>query len=601
MIHVERVRAADDERHPDERAERWCGAHRGGAGARKSPPAVVVRTMNVMRGFASARRSAATARTEAARMRFVPRAVGGGRQADGRSATFSTSPRPARRAYKEGAGARQGWTRNGLRQPCLLEGPSPSNRTLRPPEHRAIRLGAPAAFAHVGVAPSELAAWGATGDAARAAHRAFPASAPRRPRRRSSSRSSGACSCTRRSSAPRPGSSARSSSRASRWSSASCSSRLTGYVPLRAARRERSSASRATRTVSAVAAARLAGRRRARRRASSRWLAPETRGGGSDAIIDAFHQQARDRPRRVPLVKAVASILTLGTAAPAAARGRRCRWAARSARSSGRYLRVTDRERRILLVAGTAAGMAAVFRTPLGAALLAVEVLHRDDFESDALVPAVLASVVALLGLHLDLRRVDALRARRDVSVRPRAPAALRAAGRPRLGRRERASSATLRARPAADRAAARSRRGASRRSGGLALGVFATPDHHARRPAPRAARAGARDPRRRLRRGAGRDHRRAVVPARAGAASSCSLLLGVVKIVATSLTVGTRRQRGRLRPVARHRRALRRRVRARRAAPLPRSAHRSRARSRSSAWARSTAGSPTSRSRRSS
>src|SRR5271155_2284077 len=61
----------------------------------------------------------------------------------------------------------------------------------------------------------------------------------------------------------------------------------------------------------------------------------------------------------------------------------------------GRYLRVSDRERRILLVAGTAAGMAAVFRTPLGAALLAVEGLPRDDFESDALVPSVLASVVA--------------------------------------------------------------------------------------------------------------------------------------------------------------------------------------------------------------
>jgi CIC family chloride channel protein len=46
-------------------------------------------------------------------------------------------------------------------------------------------------------------------------------------------------------------------------------------------------------------------------------------------------------------------------------------------------------------VAGVAAGMAAVFRTPLGAALLAAEVLYRDDFEAEALVPAVLASVVA--------------------------------------------------------------------------------------------------------------------------------------------------------------------------------------------------------------
>jgi CIC family chloride channel protein len=60
-----------------------------------------------------------------------------------------------------------------------------------------------------------------------------------------------------------------------------------------------------------------------------------------------------------------------------------------------RLLRVTTRERRILMVAGVAAGMSAVFRTPLGSALLAVEVLYRDDFEGDALVPAVLASVMA--------------------------------------------------------------------------------------------------------------------------------------------------------------------------------------------------------------
>jgi CIC family chloride channel protein len=47
------------------------------------------------------------------------------------------------------------------------------------------------------------------------------------------------------------------------------------------------------------------------------------------------------------------------------------------------------------MVAGVAAGMAAVFRTPLGAALLAAEVLYRDDFEAEALVPAVFASVIA--------------------------------------------------------------------------------------------------------------------------------------------------------------------------------------------------------------
>jgi CIC family chloride channel protein len=58
-------------------------------------------------------------------------------------------------------------------------------------------------------------------------------------------------------------------------------------------------------------------------------------------------------------------------------------------------LPATERERRVLMVAGVAAGISAVFRTPLGAALLAIEVLYRDDFESEALIPAVLASVVA--------------------------------------------------------------------------------------------------------------------------------------------------------------------------------------------------------------
>ena len=124
-------------------------------------------------------------------------------------------------------------------------------------------------------------------------------------------------------------------------------------------------------------------------------LAPETRGGGSDAIIDAFHNKGGTVRRRVPFVKMIASIATLGFGGSGGREGPTMQIGGSIGSIVGRYLRVTDRERRILLVAGTAAGMAAVFRTPLGAALLAVEVLHRDDFESDALVPSVLASVVS--------------------------------------------------------------------------------------------------------------------------------------------------------------------------------------------------------------
>jgi CIC family chloride channel protein len=124
-------------------------------------------------------------------------------------------------------------------------------------------------------------------------------------------------------------------------------------------------------------------------------LAPETRGGGGDAMIDAFHRHGGVIRRRVAWVKLVASLATLGTGGAGGREGPTMQIGGSLGSWVGRVLNVSVSERRILMVAGVAAGIAAVFRTPLGAALLAVEVLYRDDFESDALIPAVLASVTA--------------------------------------------------------------------------------------------------------------------------------------------------------------------------------------------------------------
>jgi chloride channel protein, CIC family len=126
----------------------------------------------------------------------------------------------------------------------------------------------------------------------------------------------------------------------------------------------------------------------------SEW-APETRGGGGDAMIDAFHQHGGHIRKRVAWVKALSSILTLGTGGSGGREGPTMQIGGSLGSLCARLLRVEPSERRILMVAGVAAGIAAVFRTPLGAALLAVEVLYRDDFETDALIPAVLASVIA--------------------------------------------------------------------------------------------------------------------------------------------------------------------------------------------------------------
>ena len=124
-------------------------------------------------------------------------------------------------------------------------------------------------------------------------------------------------------------------------------------------------------------------------------LSPETRGGGGDAMIDAFHHGGGVIRRRVTWVKGLASVLTLGAGGAGGREGPTMQIGGALGSVVGSWLGVSERERRILLVAGVAAGIAAVFRTPLGAALLAAEVLYRDDFESDALIPGVLASVIA--------------------------------------------------------------------------------------------------------------------------------------------------------------------------------------------------------------
>lgn len=122
---------------------------------------------------------------------------------------------------------------------------------------------------------------------------------------------------------------------------------------------------------------------------------PEARGGGGEAMIEAFHHRGGYLAPRLIWNKALASICTLAFGGAGGREGPTMFMGGALGVWVGDLMRVGPRERRLLLVAGAAAGIAAVFRTPLGAALLAVEVLYRDGFKSDALVPSILASVVS--------------------------------------------------------------------------------------------------------------------------------------------------------------------------------------------------------------
>jgi CIC family chloride channel protein len=125
-------------------------------------------------------------------------------------------------------------------------------------------------------------------------------------------------------------------------------------------------------------------------------FAPEAEGHGTDAAIAAYHHgQGRIRPR-VPLVKLLASAVTLGTGGSGGREGPIAQIGAGFGSWLGKFFRLLPAQRRILMAAGMGAGIAAIFRAPLAGALFAAEVLYRSpDFESEVIIPAGLASVVA--------------------------------------------------------------------------------------------------------------------------------------------------------------------------------------------------------------
>ena len=106
-------------------------------------------------------------------------------------------------------------------------------------------------------------------------------------------------------------------------------------------------------------------------------FAPEAEGHGTDALIDAFHNKNGIVRTRVPYVKGLASVITLSTGGSAGREGPIAQIGAGFGSWVARLLRMNVRERRLMLLAGCAAGLGAIFRAPLGGALTAIEVLYR--------------------------------------------------------------------------------------------------------------------------------------------------------------------------------------------------------------------------------
>src|SRR5206468_7590562 len=122
-------------------------------------------------------------------------------------------------------------------------------------------------------------------------------------------------------------------------------------------------------------------------------FSPESEGHGTDAVIDAYHHKSGHIRARVPLVKAVASSITIGSGGSGGTEGPAGQIAAGFGSLIGKLFKLNEDERRIAVAAGLGAGIGSIFKIPLGGAVFSAEVFYRRDFEVRALIPGLVASV----------------------------------------------------------------------------------------------------------------------------------------------------------------------------------------------------------------
>jgi CIC family chloride channel protein len=125
-------------------------------------------------------------------------------------------------------------------------------------------------------------------------------------------------------------------------------------------------------------------------------IAPEAEGHGTDTAVRAFHRAGGLIRARVTPLKIVASAITIGSGGSAGREGPTALFSAGVGSIYASLFHRSDDEKRLLVLIGMAAGLSAIFRSPIGTAIFAVEVLYGEmEFEARALIYTMLGSIVA--------------------------------------------------------------------------------------------------------------------------------------------------------------------------------------------------------------
>ncbi len=118
--------------------------------------------------------------------------------------------------------------------------------------------------------------------------------------------------------------------------------------------------------------------------------------GGTEEIIKSYHEYRGKLPLRNALFKIPAYIATLGFGGSAGLEGASTYIGGVVSSLVDRtfsWLRIPYEEQRVMLLAGAAAGLSAMFKAPFTGAIFVLQVPYRSDIAPNALVPTLISSV----------------------------------------------------------------------------------------------------------------------------------------------------------------------------------------------------------------